>query len=111
MGDVFGFLQAEWPEIHEAADAAFPEPRTACFYARRALELADVGLPPRPQPQPHRPVERHYQTRAVRRVAEAFERDNERKALLVMATGAGKTRTVIALRSYIEDFYIPERMH
>lgn len=42
-------------------------------------------------------VERYYQTRAVRRVAEAFERDRERKALLVMATGAGKTRTVIAL--------------
>ncbi len=42
-------------------------------------------------------VERHYQTRAIRRVAEAFERDHERKALLVMATGAGKTRTVIAL--------------
>ena len=28
---------------------------------------------------------------------EAFEQDSERKALLVMATGAGKTRTVIAL--------------
>src|SRR5262249_58536179 len=38
-----------------------------------------------------------YQTRAIRRVAEAFERDHDRKALLVMATGAGKTRTVIAL--------------
>ena len=42
-------------------------------------------------------VERHYQTRAIRRIAEAFERDLVRKALLVMATGAGKTRTVIAL--------------
>jgi type I restriction enzyme R subunit len=42
-------------------------------------------------------VERHYQKRAIRRIAEAFERDRERKALLVMATGAGKTRTVIAL--------------
>jgi type I restriction enzyme R subunit len=42
-------------------------------------------------------VGRHYQTRAIRRIGEAFERDNERKALLVMATGAGKTRTVIAL--------------
>jgi type I restriction enzyme R subunit len=42
-------------------------------------------------------VERYYQTRAIRRIAEAFERDRERKALLVMATGAGKTRTVIAL--------------
>ncbi len=42
-------------------------------------------------------VERFYQTRAIRRVGEAFERDNLRRALLVMATGAGKTRTVIAL--------------
>ena len=42
-------------------------------------------------------VERYYQTRAIRRIAEAFERDHDRKALLVMATGSGKTRTVIAL--------------
>ena len=42
-------------------------------------------------------VERHYQHRAIRRIGEAFERDNRRKALVVMATGAGKTRTVIAL--------------
>jgi type I restriction enzyme R subunit len=40
---------------------------------------------------------RYYQTRAIRRVAETFEKDNTRKALLVMATGSGKTRTVIAL--------------
>ena len=42
-------------------------------------------------------VERFYQHRAIRRVAEAVEKDHQRKALLVMATGAGKTRTVIAL--------------
>ena len=42
-------------------------------------------------------AERFYQTRAIRRIAEAFEQDHDRKALLVMATGAGKTRTVIAL--------------
>lgn len=42
-------------------------------------------------------VERFYQQRAIRRIGEAFERDHERKALVVMATGAGKTRTVIAL--------------
>lgn len=42
-------------------------------------------------------VERYYQTRAIRRIGEAFEEDKDRKALLVMATGAGKTRTVIAL--------------
>ena len=42
-------------------------------------------------------VDRHYQKRAIQRVAETFEQKNRRKALLVMATGAGKTRTVIAL--------------
>lgn len=40
---------------------------------------------------------RYYQTRAIRRIGETFEQDNQRKALVVMATGAGKTRTVIAL--------------
>ena len=42
-------------------------------------------------------VERYYQTRAIRRIGESFETDHLRKALVVMATGAGKTRTVIAL--------------
>lgn len=42
-------------------------------------------------------VERYYQTRCIRRICEAFEKDHDRKTLVVMATGAGKTRTVIAL--------------
>jgi len=42
-------------------------------------------------------VERYYQKRSIRRICEAFESENSRKALVVMATGAGKTRTVIAL--------------
>lgn len=42
-------------------------------------------------------VERYYQTRSIRKIGEAFEQHHERRALLVMATGAGKTRTVIAL--------------
>ena len=41
-------------------------------------------------------AERPYQQRAIRNVDEAFEAQR-RKALLVMATGAGKTRAVIAL--------------
>src|SRR5947209_1235802 len=40
----FAFLRAEWSAVHEAASraeaAAKADPRTACFYARRALELA-----------------------------------------------------------------------
>ena len=42
-------------------------------------------------------AERHYQQRAIRAIGEAFDQKNQRKALVVMATGAGKTRTVIAL--------------
>lgn len=40
---------------------------------------------------------RHYQVRTIRAIDEAFERDSQRGALVAMATGAGKTRTVIAL--------------
>ena len=40
----FAFLQGEWPAVHDAAAraeaAAHADPRTACSYARRALELA-----------------------------------------------------------------------
>jgi len=44
----FSFLRSEWPDLFEAASRAeslaFPDPRTACFYARRALELAVFWL-------------------------------------------------------------------
>ena len=56
-----------------------------------------IRKPLAPQSIDNAIVERPYQHRAIRRVCEAFERDRQRKALLVMATGAGKTRTVIAL--------------
>ena len=42
-------------------------------------------------------VERPYQIEAIRRVCEAFDKKNRRKALVVMATGTGKTRTAMAL--------------
>jgi len=42
-------------------------------------------------------VERFYQHRAITAIGEHFETDKQRKSLLVMATGAGKTRTVVAL--------------
>ena len=38
----FAFLRQEWPAVLEAAakaeSAVYPDPRAACFYARRALE-------------------------------------------------------------------------
>ncbi len=41
-------------------------------------------------------VNRGYQHEAIRRIAEAFEKE-KRRALLVMATGSGKTRTAMGL--------------
>ncbi len=41
-------------------------------------------------------IERYYQHEAVRRVCETYDRDRQRRALLVMATGTGKTRLSIA---------------
>ncbi|NJK58612.1 MAG: DEAD/DEAH box helicase family protein [Pleurocapsa sp. SU_5_0] len=40
---------------------------------------------------------RTYQLEALKRITESFDVKNARKALLVMATGTGKTRTAIAL--------------
>jgi type I restriction enzyme R subunit len=82
-------------------DMRYPPRRVQGFYTQAELELliqrrstrrrlADAAIDAEI-------VERHYQTRGIRRITEAFERDHDRKALLVMATGAGKTRTVIAL--------------
>jgi len=40
---------------------------------------------------------RYYQKAAITHILQHFELEHERKALLVMATGTGKTRTVISL--------------
>jgi type I restriction enzyme, R subunit len=42
-------------------------------------------------------VNRAYQAEAIRRISENIEVRKKRKALLVMATGTGKTRTIMAL--------------
>lgn len=82
-------------------DLRYPPRAVQGFYKRDELELA---VQRRSSRQPLATtdidgtiVERPYQTRAIRRIAESFEQENARKALVVMATGAGKTRTVIAL--------------
>jgi len=71
------------------------------FYTKTELALAiqrrTTRRPLTDAPINQSIVERYYQTRAIRHVCEAFEQDNDRRALLVMATGSGKTRTVIAL--------------
>lgn len=40
---------------------------------------------------------RYYQKEAIQAICDAFDTRNRRKALLVMATGSGKTRTIISL--------------
>ncbi len=82
-------------------DTTSPPRAVQGFHTRDELELMHQRRTTR-KPLARLPiaagiVERHYQQRAIRRVLETFERDQHRKALLVMATGAGKTRTVIAL--------------
>jgi type I restriction enzyme R subunit len=59
------------------------------FLRQHRLPLADTAINPSI-------VDRPYQHEAIRRVAEAFAA-NKRRALLVMATGTGKTRTTMAL--------------
>lgn len=82
-------------------DLLYPPRLVQGFYKQPELELAIQRRTLRKKlaeaPINSHIIERYYQTRAVRRTAEAFETDNQRKSLLVMATGAGKTRTVIAL--------------
>jgi type I restriction enzyme R subunit len=82
-------------------DASYPPRAVQGFFKKAELELMiqrrTSRKPLAEAPVKTKIVERYYQVRAIRRIGEAFEIDRDRKALLVMATGAGKTRTVIAL--------------
>ncbi len=82
-------------------DNQYPERKCANIYSKRDLEkkfnlqtlrtnLKNVSIN-------KNIVGRYYQEAAIKAVCDAFDRRNRRKALLVMATGSGKTRTVIAL--------------
>jgi type I restriction enzyme R subunit len=82
-------------------DMNYPPRAVQGFYKKPELELLIQRRKSRKfladAPVDEKIVERYYQTRAIRKISEAFEQDHDRKALIVMATGAGKTRTVIAL--------------
>ncbi|MDQ3485428.1 MAG: DEAD/DEAH box helicase family protein [Actinomycetota bacterium] len=82
-------------------DAFYPARRVQGFRTRNELELLIQRRTTRASLTDTEIdstiVERYYQSRAIRRIGESFERDHARKALVVMATGAGKTRTVVAL--------------
>lgn len=82
-------------------DTQYPPRAVQGFHKRDELQLMvqrrHTRKPLAAMPIDTTIVERHYQQRAIRRIGETFEQDKQRKALVVMATGAGKTRTVIAL--------------
>ncbi len=82
-------------------DNQYPERKVATIYSKRDLEkwfnlqmmrtsLSYVSVN-------KNIAGRYYQEGAIKAVCDAFGKKNRRKALLVMATGSGKTRTVIAL--------------
>ncbi len=89
-----GYEHAIWDDLN------YPSRPVQGFYTTDQLELLIQRRTTRKQlaalPINEQIAGRYYQQRAVRKVAEAFEQ-KERRALLVMATGSGKTRTVIGL--------------
>ena len=82
-------------------DGTYPERRVATIYSKRDLEkmfnLRSMRTSLKNIVVNRNIAGRYYQESAIKAVCDAFGRRNRRKALLVMATGSGKTRTVIAL--------------
>ena len=82
-------------------DNYYPERRVASVYSKRDLEKL-FNLHSMRKSLDNAEVKkdiagRYYQEGAIKAVCNALDSENRRKALLVMATGSGKTRTVIAL--------------
>ena len=82
-------------------DGAYPERKVAAIYSKRDLEklfnLRSMRSSLKYVQVDKEIAGRYYQEGAIKAVCQAFGEKNRRKALLVMATGSGKTRTVIAL--------------
>ncbi len=82
-------------------DGQYPERKCSVIYSKRDLEKWFNLLTMRTSLK-HVTIDkniagRYYQESAIKAVCSSFDEKNRRKALLVMATGSGKTRTVIAL--------------
>ena len=81
-------------------DNIYPERKCAAIYSKRDLEklfnLQTMRTSLKNVMVDRKIAGRYYQEDAIKAACDAFAR-NRRKALLVMATGSGKTRTVIAL--------------
>jgi len=88
-------------------DTRYPERKVQGFHTRDQLQLLISRRQTRKQLAQQQIddaiVERPYQHNAIRAVAEAYENQFERKALVVMATGTGKTRTVVALAKLLQE--------
>jgi len=82
-------------------DNQYPERKCSVLYSKRDLEKL-FNLQAMRTSLAHVSVDkniagRYYQEGAIKAVCDSFGKKNRRKALLVMATGSGKTRTVIGL--------------
>ncbi|WP_279095823.1 DEAD/DEAH box helicase family protein [Lactobacillus taiwanensis] len=82
-------------------DNQYPERQVSSIYSKRDLEKL-FNLQKVRQPLTNITVYdniagRYYQKAAIQAVCESFSKENRRKALLVMATGSGKTRTAVGL--------------
>ena len=82
-------------------DNQYPERKVAAIYSKRDLEklfnLQSMRTDLKYISVDKKIAGRYYQEAAVKAVCDSFGTGKRRKALLVMATGSGKTRTVIAL--------------
>ncbi|MEG1011790.1 MAG: DEAD/DEAH box helicase family protein [Ruthenibacterium sp.] len=82
-------------------ETTYPERKVANIYSKRDLEklfnLRTLRTSLKNITINSQIAGRYYQAGAIKAVCDAFDKRNRRKALLVMATGSGKTRTVIAL--------------
>ena len=82
-------------------DNKYPERPVGAFYSKRDLEkLFNLNSTKTSLKNVHvnkQIAGRYYQEAAIKAVCDSLDKKNRRKALLVMATGSGKTRTVLAL--------------
>lgn len=82
-------------------DGQYPERKCSVIYSKRDLEkwfnLLTMRTSLKYITVDKNIAGRYYQEAAIKAVCTSFDEKKRRKALLVMATGSGKTRTVIAL--------------
>ncbi|MGL5866879.1 MAG: DEAD/DEAH box helicase family protein, partial [Dermatophilaceae bacterium] len=92
--------------IWDDAAAGYPQREIQGFYTQGELELLiqrrQTKVPLSTAPVNTGIAGWPHQVQAIAAVADAFDR-NQRHALLVMATGAGKTRTTIALVELLQQ--------